>query len=247
MHILLKLPAELHRHIIRRVEPDHADLAVIRQKLPHLRLDLVFKIPLEMLFLRLEIPCVSVAVRVFPVLHLRIIQAELDVVPPAGLRKLLHHVPSERGVHDVVVGNLRVIHGKAVMMLRREAQIFRAERLRRRGPCLCVKVHRVKRLCQLPVLRKRNLRIAHDPFRSVRIMYAVPDSAQLRIQAPVDKQAVPRRVEPFQPFRALHPFTEPAITPLWICLWNNTYIMIDGIAESTMNAKIGPSFRSPSP
>ncbi len=58
-----------------------------------------------------------------------IVKAEFHIAAFAGFGELFKDVSFARGVHNVEVGGLRVPHAEAVMVLRGDDDVFRAERL----------------------------------------------------------------------------------------------------------------------
>ena len=103
-HHVGELLGALFGHQSRRVEPDHAERAVLREDLARLRRRLVAQVLIEVLLVvGAEVPGVARAVRLMPILRLRVIEAEFDPAFGACGLKLLQRVAVERrGVYDVV-------------------------------------------------------------------------------------------------------------------------------------------------
>src|SRR5262245_61469376 len=198
-HQLREQLGALFVHQARRVEPDHAERAVLREYLAHLRQRFVSQILIEVfLVVGAEVPCVARAVRLVPILRLRVVEAELD--PPFGARslKLLQRVALEpRGVEDVVFAGLRLEHREAVVMLRCYRQVFHSGVLRHLRPLFGVEFDRVELRGQLLVFLHWDLGAVHDPFADARNLLSLPRPGGNRVEAPVNEQAVFGLAEPF--------------------------------------------------
>src|SRR6185437_10067951 len=119
-----------------------ADWAIVGEQFTYLRLDVVFDVAREVLLFLDEIPVIAVAVRMVPVLGLRIIEAELYALTPALRRQFLQRIAAERRcVDDVVVGKRAVEHTKAVMMLRGDHQVAHPRFSSQRHPGCGVKLY----------------------------------------------------------------------------------------------------------
>ena len=78
---------------------------------------------------------------------------------------LLEDVPIEQGkIHAVVVGDLRVPHTEAVVMLGGDYNVLHSGVLNGLHPCVRIKLHRVELFRVFLVLRNRNICLFHDPF-----------------------------------------------------------------------------------
>ena len=111
----------------------------------------------------------------------------------AGLGKLLHRVPAERGrITDVELVRLRMEHGEALVMLGRDDDVFHAGSPGQQHDILRVEPCRIKVLGKGLVLLHADIRHAgiHDPFTDPVIRLPVPGAAQQGVQAPVDEHAV---------------------------------------------------------
>ena len=189
-------------HHARRVEPDERDGAVAGQQLAHLRLRLAAQV-LVVVFLVVgaEVPGVAGAVRLVPVLRLRVVEAEADAALRAGVGELLEHVALERrGVDDVVGAGLRLEHREAVVMLRGDHDVFHARVLRELHPRVGVELHRVELRRELLVLAHGDLRAVHDPLAEAERALALPFAGWNRVEAPVDEEAVLGVAEPLEAF-----------------------------------------------
>ena len=108
-----------------------------------------------------------------------------------------------RGVVDVVRAGLRVEHGEAVVMLRRDHDVLHARILGHLHPCVGVELHRIELRGQLLVVGHRNLAAVHDPLADAADLFAVPGSGGHGVEPPVDEHAEPRLAPPGHPLVAL--------------------------------------------
>ncbi len=92
-------------------------------------------------------------------------KTEFDAVPGAGLRQLFHRVPLEGGgVHDIVFAGFGMVHGKAVMMLAGDDDIFHPGVFSHFHPFFGVKLDRIELGGQLFVFLHWDFGAVHDPF-----------------------------------------------------------------------------------
>src|SRR6185437_8982181 len=89
MHKVDQGSALLGRDAARCVEPDQADRTIIGKQFAYLRFDVVFDIAREVLVFLDEVPIIAVAVRMMPVLRLRVVEAKQYPLAPALRRQLL--------------------------------------------------------------------------------------------------------------------------------------------------------------
>ncbi len=178
-----KLAGALLGHEARRVKPDQTQRAILRQQFAHLRKGLVAQVLIEILLvIRAEIPGVSRTVGFVPILRLRIVETEFDAAFGAGRLQLLHRITFERrGIDDVVAARLRFEHGKAVVMLRRDRQVFHSRVCGELCPLIGVEFDRIELSGKLFVLLHRNLRAIHDPFADARNLLSLPGSRRNRV------------------------------------------------------------------
>ncbi len=96
--------ATLGGHQVRRIEPDQADGSVVGEQLAHLWQRLVTQIAVEVLLvIRLEVPVVAGAVRLVPILRLRVVETEFDIAFGAGRLEFLEGIAVPGGgVVDIV-------------------------------------------------------------------------------------------------------------------------------------------------
>ena len=169
-------PRSVDVHHARRVEPDQTDRAVAGEQLLHLRLGFVSQVLVKILLVvGSEIPGVAGAVRLVPVLRLRVVEAEPDAVPGAGLGQLLERVALERrGIHDVVLADLGAIHREAVVVLAGDDDVFHPGVLGQLHPFLGVELHRIELCGKLLVFLHRNLGAVHDPLADAGDRLALP-------------------------------------------------------------------------
>ena len=115
-------------HHARRIEPDQRHRAVAGEQLAHLRLGLLAQVLVVVLLLvRAEVPVVAGAVRIVPVLRLRVVEAEADAALRARVGQLLEDVALERrGVDDVVGADLRIEQREPIVMLRGDDDVLHA-------------------------------------------------------------------------------------------------------------------------
>ena len=82
----------------------------------------------------------------------RIVEADFDPLRTESFDILLHKVAPERCLRDLVVGELRVEHAEALVVLRREDAVLHARPLRGLRPLLRVEEVRVV-VREIPVIR----------------------------------------------------------------------------------------------
>ena len=154
-------------HHARRVEPDQRDRPVAGEQLADLRFRFAAQVlVVVLLFVRAEVPGVAGAVRLVPVLRLRVVEAEPDAAARARVSELLQDVALERRrVDDVVRARLRLEQREAVVMLRRDHDVLHARVLRELHPLVGVELDRVELRGELLVLASPAPRDAeHHPF-----------------------------------------------------------------------------------
>ena len=101
------------------VEPEQPDGAVMAHQFAQLRFEvIVVAVHVGAGLLALAARTAQRIVRMPPVAN-GMVSAEDDSLPLASRRQLLHHVPSERGVHDAVIGLFRVPQAETVVMFGR--------------------------------------------------------------------------------------------------------------------------------
>ena len=86
----------------------------------------------------------------------RVVEAERQSLFSAGVGQFFGHVPSERRVHDVVVGRLGVPHAKAIAVLGDIDQVLEPARLECGNPFGRVELLRVERLVEVVVFFTRH-------------------------------------------------------------------------------------------
>ena len=169
-----------------------------------LRLRLVAQILIEVLLglVGEEVPGVAGAVRLVPVLRLRVVEPQAHAVFRARGGELLEHVALERrGVDDVVRADLRVVEREAVVMLRGDDDVFHARVFRELHPLVGVELDRIELPGELLVFLHRDLRAVHDPLADAGNAAAFPLAGGNRVEPPVNEEAVLRLVEPLEAFR----------------------------------------------
>ena len=178
-------------HHARRIEPDQAHWAVVAQQFLHLRLGLSAQVLVEILaVVRAEIPGVSGAVRLVPVLRLRIVEAEPDVVPRARRRQFAQRIAVKRGrVPDVVLAHRRMVHGEPVVMLAGDHDVLHPGIFGHPHPFLGIELHRIEVSGELLVLLHRDLGAVHDPLADPRDRLSLPLTGRNRVQPPVNEKA----------------------------------------------------------
>ena len=182
-----------------RVEPDQADGAVAGEQFLHLRLGFAAQVLVVILLVvGTEIPGVAGAVGLVPVLRLRVIDAEADVVALARVGQFLERIAMEgRGVVDVVLADRRAIHGEAVVVLAGDDDVLHAGVFGHLHPCFGIELHGVELLGELFVFLHRNLGAIHDPFADAGDRLAFPLAGGNAVEAPVDEQAELGFAKPF--------------------------------------------------
>ena len=188
-------PLPLRVHHARRVEPEEAQRAVAGQQFLYLRLGFAAEVLVEILLaVGAEVPVVSGAVGLVPVLRLGVIEAELHVVSGAGRRQFLQRVAMERRPIDhVVLAHRRVVHGKAVVVLGRDDDVLYAGIFGELHPGLGIELDRIELGGEALVVLYRNPGIVHDPFAEAGNHPALPFTGGNGIKPPVDEQ---RRISP---------------------------------------------------
>ena len=128
----------------------------------------------------LPIGCAArIVIRIVPV-ELRIIEEELDALAMALLRQHLQRILLvRRALHDIPVGDFRIEHREAVVMARRDRDVFHPGSLGQRDPGLRVKFLGIEKQRQAIVFIHLQLAIVEDPF-------AIAEHA---VHAPVNEHA----------------------------------------------------------
>ena len=218
-HEVAEAPRLLFRHRHRHVEPDEAEVAVLRQDLLRLRNRLLGEVALEVIGGVVgEVPVVPplavllapdlavagvvhpapAAVRIAPVEVLRVIEPELYARRAARLGDLLEGIaPERRRVHDVVLRHLRAVHREAVVVLRGDDEVLHPRVPRPLHPVHRIEQHRVERLRERRVLPVRNAVAVHDPLAvGMEARPALPFAAEERVEPPVRHHPELRLPEP---------------------------------------------------
>ena len=125
----------------------------------------------------MAIPFIGCATRRRPILVLRVVEAELDALLPALLRKFTNGVAVKRRCrNDVKRIRLRIEHGKAVMMLGGDDDVFHACRFRERDDIVRTERGRVELRRKLLVVCDRDGARVHDPLTDTGDLCALPGS-----------------------------------------------------------------------
>ena len=155
----------------RRVEPDEGHRPVAGQELAHLRLGLAragtCRSPSSFRRSgRAEVPVVARAVRLVPVLRLRVVEARgacpcfWQAAASSFRRSRLNGVASTTSKR----ADLRVVQREAVVVLGRDHDVLHPRVLGELHPGVGVELHGVELLGELLVLGDRDLRAVHDPL-----------------------------------------------------------------------------------
>ena len=148
-----------------------------------------------------EVPGVAHAGGLVPVLRLRVIEAELDVVARAGGGEFLQRIALEgRGVDDIVLAGLGAVHGEAVVMLAGDHDVLHAGIVGHLDPLFGVEFYGIELGGQLFVFLDGNLGAVHDPLADAGDGLPLPFSGGNRIEAPVDEEAELGLAEPLHLF-----------------------------------------------
>ena len=104
-----------------------------------------------------------------------------------------------RGIHNVVGAYLRTIHGKAIMVLRRNHDVLHARVLGDADPLVSVKFCGIKLFGELLVFRHRDLGAIHDPFADARDGLALPLPGWYGVQPPMNEHSKTGLAPPIEP------------------------------------------------
>ena len=98
--------------------------------------------------------------------------------------------------HDVPAADLGIKHGKAIVVFRRDHDVFHPGILGKLHPGIGVEFHRIPLLRQLLILGHRNMGAIHDPLSQSGNLPALPFSGRDGIESPVDEKTVLGVFEP---------------------------------------------------
>ena len=172
--------------VLRDVVPDRDQRAVAGEQFPNL--------PQQVLVVGIEVgrrplhPAAGAGQRevwVVPVAH-RVVGPERHALPTAGVGHLAGHVPLERRVGDLVVGQLRVEQAEPVVVLGGQYEVFHAGRLGQGDPVVGVEERRVEPLVEVVVHVDRRA----GPARPADLLAGEAD------RPPVDEHAEPHGLPP---------------------------------------------------
>ena len=201
-----ELLAEFRFDVHRTVAPEFADLSVIGQEFGDLRNHFSMEVAGEVFFRAVrKIPVVSpvhvvavvaargigiAAVLLMPVEVMRVVDAEFDAVFFTCVLEFPERIASERGhLHDIVVGDFRVVHAEPVVMFRREDNIADSRFRRLPDPLVRIEFDRIEFRCEFRVFLIRHPEIGLEPFADRFHDLPVVAPSGERIEAPVNEHA----------------------------------------------------------
>ena len=162
-----QVPIEIGRLVPLPVKPDSTDLAVIGQQLRELIYHkLLIRFPVSLLGAPHSAACApdGEIIGTAPI-ELRIIKMQLDALFMAFIGQFFDDIAlKRRAVNDVVRRLLGVEHRKAVVVARRDANVFRSGGFHIGHPFRCVVFRRIKPVGQLGVLLPVDVFVVHDPL-----------------------------------------------------------------------------------
>ncbi len=195
--------AALRVHHARRVEPDQADGAVVRQQFLHLRLGLArADTDRNPSYRPGRNP------RCCPRRWVRASPAPANNRSRSGCgaalarrRQFLQRIAMERrGIDDVVLADLGVIHGEAVVMLAGDDDVLHAGVLGHLHPGIGVELHGIELLGAAVRIRVTGILawfMIHSPIPGMALPFHSP--AGMAVEPPMNEQAELRLAEPFHP------------------------------------------------
>ncbi|OPZ07697.1 MAG: hypothetical protein BWZ10_02779 [candidate division BRC1 bacterium ADurb.BinA364] len=201
VHLLHEGAALGQSDVDRRIVPDQADRAVLRQQLLDLRQSLFLHVAVEVLLGGIVVPIVARGVGVMPILFLRIIKTETDSGLFAGRGEFGHWIAAEgRGVDDVIGAGLRMVHREAVMVLGGDDQIFHPRVFGHGHPFLGVELRGIESPGEFFVFGDGDFGALHDPLANAGNLLVFPDARGNGVEAPVDEHPEPGFAPPLHSF-----------------------------------------------
>jgi len=188
-------PGRVHVH--RRVKPEHGNGSIVAEKLADLRHGDVLNVIIHVMALQRVPPAARHRPAIVPILCLRVIKAEPDTFLLAGGGEVLERVVGVGcGLDDIPIAGFGIEHGKAVVMLGRDDDIFYAGGLGEFDPLDGIEIRRIEFLSIRLIFGHWYLAVIHDPFTNAVNPFALVCSSGHGINTPVDEQAKARFAPP---------------------------------------------------
>src|SRR5579859_3110642 len=139
-----------------------------------------------------------------PILVLGIVEAKFYALIAALGRQLLQRITFERRRLDDIEGiGLGIEHGKAVMVLGCNYDVFHPRRLGQTYDLGSAELRRIEAWRQRLVVRHRNCGRIHDPLADPWYLFTIPAPCWNGIESPMDEHAETGFSEPLHPLAIL--------------------------------------------